>query len=341
MEMNKPLISVIMAVYNEPPEWIRAAVDSVLAQTCSDFEFLIINDNPTRGENRRLLEEYGGKDSRIKHVANAENMGLTKSLNRGLDMAKGKYIARMDADDITVPYRFSKQLDFLESNPEYVLCGSWAQYFGEKHKIKKFKSAHEDLMVDMLYDCPIAHSGVMMKGEVFSAQKLRYNENYRTAQDYAMWAELCRYGKLYNFPEAMIKYRISTSRVTIKKRNEQLWNAAQVRRKILARWMSALNVPFDPKDDELKPGASIGEFRAVRRQLLSRKTDVEALISGKNLRALLANIAVLLYASAKKNRVKLVFSLILADGWVFAYQPRRGVKTLLYLLKALPVKESF
>ena len=93
-------LSVVMSIYKEPVEWMRQSIDSILNQTFTDFEFVIVNDNPIRSENRDILDEYSKKDFRIIVLSNDENIGLTKSLNKGLRISKGKYIARMDADDI-------------------------------------------------------------------------------------------------------------------------------------------------------------------------------------------------------------------------------------------------
>ena len=101
-------ISVIMSIYSEKEEWIKESIDSILSQTFRDFEFIIINDNPKRKQNENLLLEYSQKDNRIIVITNKENIGLTKSLNKGLSIAKGKYIARMDAD---------------------IICSLWCQYF--------------------------------------------------------------------------------------------------------------------------------------------------------------------------------------------------------------------
>lgn len=107
--IKSPLVSVVMAIYNEPVEWMRQAIDSILYQSFKDFEFIIINDNPIRVENKEILDEYSAKDSRVIVVLNEENIGLTKSLNKGLAIASGEYIARMDADDIAMPERLRMQ----------------------------------------------------------------------------------------------------------------------------------------------------------------------------------------------------------------------------------------
>ena len=117
-----PKISVLMSVYNEPIDWMRQAIESILNQTYKDFEFIIVNDNPEREENQFVLNEYRNKDSRIIILCNEHNIGLTKSLNKGLTVANGEYIARMDADDIALPKRFEKQALYLAKNKNVFLC---------------------------------------------------------------------------------------------------------------------------------------------------------------------------------------------------------------------------
>ena len=108
-----PKISVLMSVYNEPVDWMRQAIESILNQTYKDFEFIIVNDNPEREENQLVLNEYRDKDSRISVLCNDQNIGLTKSLNKGLENANCEFVARMDADDIAFPDRLKLQLQYL------------------------------------------------------------------------------------------------------------------------------------------------------------------------------------------------------------------------------------
>jgi glycosyltransferase involved in cell wall biosynthesis len=118
----KPYISAVMSVYNESEEYLRKSIESILNQTYTDFEFIIILDNPDNKKARDILKEYENKDDRIVLLENEKNIGLAPSLNRGVKVARGKYIARMDADDIALPQRFEKQVYFLENNPDYAVC---------------------------------------------------------------------------------------------------------------------------------------------------------------------------------------------------------------------------
>ena len=130
-----PEISVIMSVYNEPKEYLIRSIESILNQTFKDFEFIVILDNPKNEIARNIAKEYSLKDERIVFIKNEENIGLTKSLNKGISISKGKFIARMDADDISHPKRFEEQISFLNKNNEYGLCGTKAYLIDENGKI--------------------------------------------------------------------------------------------------------------------------------------------------------------------------------------------------------------
>ena len=131
---NSPLVSVVMSVFVEPEKWLRNAIDSILTQTYSNLEFLIINDNYERMLNKRVLDEYAHTDKRIRIITNQSNQGLTKSLNKGISIAQGKYIARMDADDFSLPNRIERQVAFLELNSEVIVCGTNIAYFGMEER---------------------------------------------------------------------------------------------------------------------------------------------------------------------------------------------------------------
>ena len=140
-------VSVVMSVFSEPRNWLKKAINSILDQTFSDFEFIIINDNPIRKENYLFLKEIQQKDSRIIIIENKENIGLTKSLNKGLSVARGTYIARMDADDISFPTRLEKQYLFMEANSGVIACGAWARTIGKEKNINldHYKTTPRDI----------------------------------------------------------------------------------------------------------------------------------------------------------------------------------------------------
>lgn len=218
-----PKISVIMSVYKEPVEWMKQAIDSILEQTFKDFEFIIVNDNPSREENSHILNKYILKDNRIKLIINDTNIGLTKSLNKAIVEAKGDYIARMDADDISINNRFEIQSDFLDENPDIVVCGSNAETLDENGKIGGKIITYqndEEIKAMMLFQSPIIHPVAMFR-RIIAGNTIRYDEHYTCAQDYALWASLLSF-KMANIPQILIQYRLSNNNITTLKRDAQL-----------------------------------------------------------------------------------------------------------------------
>ncbi len=241
-------ISVIMSIYSEPIEWILEAIDSILNQTFSDFEFIIINDKPDRKENAILLSEYQKKDNRIVVVQNEENIGLTKSLNKGLKLAKGKYIARMDADDISMPTRFEKQFAFMEKNEGVVACSSWIETFGRRKSYWRLEADDYSLKTHFLVPSPITtplcHPASFIKNITLQEYHISYDETISSAQDYDFWRQLLKVGKLANINEVLLQYRLSDGNISSTKSIEQKNNARLIRRKYINTMLNQLDIDY-------------------------------------------------------------------------------------------------
>jgi len=218
-----------MSVYNGEP-FLREAIDSILQQTFTDLEFLIINDAST-DQSVKIIESY--QDSRIQMFSNVENIGLTKSLNKGLDLARGKYIARMDADDISLPIRLEKQVAFMESHSEVGLCGGWFQIMGGS-LIKK-PETHLEIAVRMLRRNPFGHSTVMIRKSILEEFNLTYNETLTSSQDYELWSRIIEHTKVYNIPKVLVMYRVHNNQISTSKRNEQLKNETKIKKAIIKK----------------------------------------------------------------------------------------------------------
>lgn len=206
---GKPIISVLMSVYKEKPEWLEESINSVLNQTFENFEFIIVNDNPDGIEQKRVLDKYQKLDSRIVLISNSYNLGLPKSLNIGLEKVRGKYVARMDADDISLPNRFKLQYDFLENNLDYGICGTYARYMNEKSKVGlKVRLGYTDkkLKARLLFYTPFMHPSVMVRSGIIC--QLKYDEYFRVAQDIDLWLRMSKETKFYNIPTVLLYYRI-------------------------------------------------------------------------------------------------------------------------------------
>ena len=206
--MNGPLISVIMGVYNQwNTEALERAVRSVLCQSLGDFEFIIWDDG-SEGEAALALKKLPEKDARIILAGRDENRGLAFSLNECIKLAKGKYIARMDADDECLPERFARQVEFLESNPEYAWCGTGAELFDENGAWGYRRMPEIPQKKDYYKYSPYIHPSVMFRRSVFDsfAGYLEEDETYR-CEDYEIFMRLMQKGlKGYNLPEPLFRY---------------------------------------------------------------------------------------------------------------------------------------
>ena len=227
-----------MSVYKEPVEWMRQSIDSILAQTFTDFELIIINDCPVRTENGDVLNEYRERDQRVVIITNAENIGLTKSLNKGLSIAKGEYIARMDADDISLPKRFERQVTFLDSHPETCAIGTWTGNVDAEGNVNiasvgRYETNPRWVRAQFLQNSQVAHPAAMFRKQVKS-HIVRYDETVRYAQDYSLWVSLLPYGDISNIPEVLFCYKHSEQQITSSKKAEQQECAGVAQRKAFA-----------------------------------------------------------------------------------------------------------
>jgi glycosyltransferase involved in cell wall biosynthesis len=215
-------ISVLMSVYNEPLEWLQSSINSILAQTFGEFEFIIINDNPQRPELKDILKSYSSRDGRIRVFENSENHGLTKSLNKGIRRAEGKYIARMDADDISLPERFELQHRFLERYQDVFLAGTSVQIMDHNGQLKEKAikySSHKRLVNNILAGkLAFYHPTIMFRNEGFL-----YRDKFNTSQDYDLYLNLLLKDKKFsNIKEIGLHYRMSDQGVSMDKRRRQV-----------------------------------------------------------------------------------------------------------------------
>jgi glycosyltransferase involved in cell wall biosynthesis len=221
---------------------VQTAVESILNQTYTDFEFLIIDDASTDATTS-IIKSY--TDTRIKILEKSVNSGYTNSLNYGLKISKGEYIARMDGDDISFPERFAKQLAFLEANPDIIVCGTTYKIIGSEKKIR-LPEKHKDITIELLKGNCIAHPSVMIRKERLDAFSIQYDNTREPAEDYDMWIRLLAIGKLHNLQEVLLEYRLYSNQVSRKRAEEQINNDIKSKFKLL----EYLGVSWN--DDEYK-----------------------------------------------------------------------------------------
>ncbi len=213
--MNDPKVSVIMGVYNGD-RYLREAIDSILQQTFTDFEFIVINDGSS-DNTHSILDSY--KDQKIVKIINDKNIGLTKSLNRGIEVSRGVYIARMDVDDISLPERLERQVKYLDANPEVGLLASSFVYMdeaGNEKIISKPPTDKAKLKELMLQENQFCHGVVMLRRSCIERVG-SYRPEFRYTQDYDLWLRILEYYDIASLSDVLYKYRVTFNNISVAK----------------------------------------------------------------------------------------------------------------------------
>ena len=169
-----PKVSVLMPVYKTPEKYLRASIESILKQTYTDFEFLILDDCPAESR-EELVKSYS--DSRIKYIKNEQNLGISATRNKLLDMAAGDYLAIFDHDDISIPERLEKQVAYLDANPEVGVVSGNMKYM-IKNKTTKHPAYNENIKIGLMHNCVVAHTAAMLRKSVLTENNIRYESEY-------------------------------------------------------------------------------------------------------------------------------------------------------------------
>lgn len=209
----KGLVSVILPVYNAAI-YLNDSIDSILEQSYIFFELIIINDGST-DSSLDIINSYN--DDRIKLINNPENLGLISTLNIGLNLAKGEYIARMDADDISALSRFEKQIEYFKNNPNTDILGTAYETFGFEKKIVNVPEESKEIEIAIYFKNVICHPSIMIKAQSINKYGLKYNPDYLHNEDWAFWISCLQKGlTLNNINEPLLKYRLEGQNITIK-----------------------------------------------------------------------------------------------------------------------------
>lgn len=233
--MRETPVSFLVSAHNNQ-KYILASVRSLLSQTWIEYEIVIVDDASTDGT-AAILEEFTHYDSRIRVIRNHENLGLTKSLNIGLARCGGTYIARMDADDIALPDRLQKQLDFLESNPNVAACGSLGVYIDEAGKEigpKDLPTTYEAIKKKLLFNNQFIHSSLFFRKSVLDKMG-GYNEAFKTAQDYELMMRIAATYPVANLSDRLIKWRVRRGSISWKSKQQEI-DGIRVRWRAITRF---------------------------------------------------------------------------------------------------------
>lgn len=232
--LRECLISIVLPVYNGS-SYLEECIKSILGQSLKNFEFIIINDGST-DDTDEIIQKYLKKDLRINYISR-ENKGLIFSLNEGISISRGKYIARIDADDIATYNRLEKQYQFLENNPDVFVCGTEIQKIDSSGKHIKTKTilphAPEETLAFSFFRSPVIHPTVMMRND----RNIIFDINYLHAEDYALWIKLLLLGyKIVNIPFIGLYYRIHSDSITNTKAKEMKLISCKIKYKLFNKY---------------------------------------------------------------------------------------------------------
>lgn len=233
-ELNPcPKVSVVLPMYNADA-YVGQAIESILNQTLTNLELIIINDAST-DDSLQIATKFAEEDARVHVVDLEQNSGIAQALNTGLSLARGEYVARMDADDISAPERLEKQLNFMDNNPECGVCGSWIKAFNETKEtvaVCETKLDHDSIKAQLLFSCALMHPTVVFRKTILTDDSI-YESDYIPAEDYRLWSVLASKTKLANVQEVLLDYRIHGDSTSQKESTKQKLQAQRVRANIL------------------------------------------------------------------------------------------------------------
>lgn len=231
--MSAPRVSVLMAVRNGELH-LEEAIRSVLDQTFTDFECIVVNDGSTDGTDE-ILRRYQRYDTRIRLSRSGGN-GLSHALNHGLKSATGTYVARMDADDVSLAGRLAAQVQLMEARPEVGVCGTWIETFGMgRSTVYRHPSDDATIRCALLFESVLAHPSVMIRRDLFVGARLLYDTAMLHAEDYDLWVRAAQYTSLVNVPEVLLRYREHPHQVVRKHEATKRETARRIRRRQLER----------------------------------------------------------------------------------------------------------
>jgi glycosyltransferase involved in cell wall biosynthesis len=228
--MMHPLVSVILPCYNAEA-YIAASVQSILNQTHTNIELIVIDDAST-DQTVPVIRNIA--DNRLQLIEKPANTGYTDSLNMGLSLARGTYIARMDADDISEPTRLAKQVAYFETHPEVVLCGCWITLIPQQ-TVFTYPVEHFSIVEELFSRNSFAHPSVMFRKSIVDQHTLRYDRTFEPTEDYELWTRMMMLGEVYNIPEPLLEYRTHGQQISNYKSTLQKQNRMRTRLQLLQK----------------------------------------------------------------------------------------------------------
>lgn len=231
MKNKKPLVSVVMPVYNAG-EFLSEAIESILSQTYKNFKLVIINDNST-DSTPEILRGYKSRYPKIiRLITLKRNIGDSQAANIGFRVARGEFVARMDADDISHPERIAKQVEFMLKHPEIIMLGTQAEIIsenGEKIGEKIFPTRHKDIYNNYAIYHPMLHPSCLFRRKLLPNKNFLYESGYKPNDDYYTFFKLLNYGRFANLPEKLLYYRIHSKNISLQNLKKRFYNTVKIR----------------------------------------------------------------------------------------------------------------
>ncbi|MBA7489541.1 hypothetical protein ES702_00075 [subsurface metagenome] len=328
---NNPKITVVMPVYNGE-KYLKEAIESILNQTFTDFEFIIINDGST-DSSFEIIQNY--EDERIKIINNEKNIGLTKSLNKALKVARSEYIARQDADDVSLPNRFERQTRYFEKYPELALVGTSIYEIDENgNTIGKNIALTNPGIKNLLRGNKFTHGSVMFKKKVIDRLG-GYNESLKYAQDYELWLRIAKHYEVRNLPDTLYQLRSHSKKIGVSTSERELalyWVLAQKLAKDDIN-QEALKAIKDKHIESLYSDLNKGErvhFHQTVAGLYEKKGDLDQ--AKEDYKKVLS-----LSPFDVKNNINLVHLYLKGALMIKSYKIRRTIRNFLRYLRNLLV----
>ncbi len=241
--IKMPKVTILMPVYNGS-NYLRDAIQSILNQSFGNFEFLIIEDGSI-DNSVEVIKSFD--DPRIKVLSNKKNFGLVYSLNRGLENANGKYVARMDCDDVSLPNRIQEQITFMDKNTDIGVCGTWIETLEEDGGyINKYLTDPDDIKASLLFNTSLAHPSIIIRRSVLEDNKLKYDDNHKFYyEDYGLWIKLSKVTKLSNIPKVLLQYRVHKKSFSHTFSEENISGAIELRK------IQLIDLGINPSENEI------------------------------------------------------------------------------------------
>lgn len=217
-----PKVSVLTPIYNTNPMHLRECIDSILGQSFTDFEFIILNDSPDNTEIENIVKSY--EDKRIRYYRNEQNCGITASRNRLLELAEGQYLAVFDHDDISTSDRLEKQVAYLDANPDIGAVSANTQWFPQ-HRITDHPQNNLEIKAALMHMNVFMHTAMMVRKSILTENNIKYEEKYSPAEDYMLALKLAGCTMLHNLPDILVLYRYDGVNNTTNKQWNKMMNA--------------------------------------------------------------------------------------------------------------------